>query len=87
MCKLNIKSRLKLTYRLYGEKGQNMTLKELYDVSPWAAIFVVQRDQENKIKMQWEYKGAKLYGNRNVTRIHATSYPMYKSVLEAEIDL
>ena len=76
-----------LTYRLYGEKGQNMTLKELYDVSPWATIFVVQRDQENKIKMQWEYKGAKLYGNRNVTRIHATSYPMYKSVLEAEIDL
>ena len=43
--------------------------------------------EENKIKMQWEYKGAKLYGNRNVTRIHATSYPMYKSVLVAEIDL
>lgn len=28
MCKLNIKSRLKLTYRLYGEKGQNMKFFE-----------------------------------------------------------
>lgn len=64
-----------------------MTLKELYDVSPWAFVFVVQRNQENEIKMRWEYKGGSLYANRTVTRINATSYPMYKSVLEAEIDI
>ena len=28
MCKLNIKSRLKLPYRLYGEKGQYMKFFE-----------------------------------------------------------
>lgn len=64
-----------------------MTVKELYNVSPWAFIFIVQRDQENGIKMCWEYKGGKLYSDREVKRINATSYPMYKSVLEVEIGL
>lgn len=65
-----------------------MTLGELYRVSPWATIFVVQRESatDTHIKGQWEYKGTNDIAGRQVTRINATRYPMYASVLEVEIE-
>lgn len=63
-----------------------MTLKELYDVSPCSFVFVVQREEDFRVKGMFKYKGDKTIANRKVKRITAASYPMYKSVLEVEIE-
>ena len=64
-----------------------MTVRELYNVSPWAHMFIVDRGDDNELKIQLEYTGGSLYANRTITRVNATRYPMYDSVLEVEIDL
>ena len=65
-----------------------MTVKELWSISPWSHIFIVQRDERCEEKnLELEYKGGNLYANRTITRVKATRYPMYDSVLEVEIDL
>lgn len=62
-----------------------MTVKELYNASPWSHIFIVRRDETSKEHLGY-YGGGKQYADKKVMRVYATSYPMYKSVLEVEID-
>ena len=67
-----------------------MTLKELWLLAPQAFVFIVERDEDfNKIS-SLEYTGpygiTKEYGGRRVTRLLPTSYPMYKHVLEVELE-
>ena len=63
-----------------------MKLKELYDLAPQAAVFIVRRDDENKVTDIWEYHGGRIAGDREVTRITpASGYPMYEYVLEVEL--
>lgn len=63
-----------------------MTLKELWKVAPQAFFFVVTRDDEFRKTSSREYVGAGDDGNREVLRILPTSYPMYKNVLEVELE-
>lgn len=63
-----------------------MKLYDLYKVSPWASIFIVERDSDCNIKERHEYNGTYDIANRQVVRINAAKYPMYASVLEVEIN-
>lgn len=63
-----------------------MTLKELWFLSPQAFTFIVERDEDfNKISSR-EYVGGREDGDRRVVRLLPTSYPMYKHVLEVELE-
>lgn len=57
-----------------------MKLKELWMVSPQSFIFV--RNEDGRVI---EYKGTKDLASRTVEKATATSYPMYKSVIEVEL--
>ena len=57
-----------------------MTVKDLYDVTSESFIFI------NDGGTMIEFYGQDEYIDRKVTHIKATSYPMYISVLEVEIE-
>ena len=62
-----------------------MTLKDLWDVSPQTAIFIVERDDEFNVTSREEYHGGKITGQRKVSRVLPVSYPMRKYVMEVEL--
>lgn len=63
-----------------------MTLKELWFMAPQSFVFIVERDEDfNKISSR-EYCGGGKDGDRRVTRLLPTAYPMYKHVLEVELE-
>lgn len=61
-----------------------MKLAELWLVCPQSHVFIVSINNEGCSPVQ-EYKGNKALGEAIVTHVYATSYPMYKSVLEVKI--
>ena len=59
-----------------------MTLHELWQISPESFVFI---EDTHKSETVTEYHGEK-YGMRcTVVSVKATSYPMYKSVLQVKI--
>ena len=62
-----------------------MTLKELWDVSPQAFVFVVERDEDFNKTSSREYHGSGPIGYMEVARVLPTKYPMYAHVLEVEL--
>ena len=59
-----------------------MTLHELWQISPESHVFVEEHENPESVT---EYHGEK-YGMRcKVESVKATSYPMYKSVLQVKI--
>lgn len=57
-----------------------MKLYELWRVSPQSFVFV--RLANGSVM---EYRGGKNGADLEVSRVKATEYPMYKSVLEVEV--
>lgn len=61
-------------------------LRDLYEISPQAHIFIVTRDEvSRRITTSREYTGGEEDGDKIVWRVTPASYPMYKNVLEVEI--
>ena len=56
-----------------------MTIKDLYDHAPQSFVFV--RDENGRVE---EYRGGTLL-DKEIRTIKATSYPMFKSVLEVTL--
>ena len=60
-----------------------MRVFDVYLVSPQSHIFIREnKGNDSRVK---EYEGGNDYKDRVVSRITATSYPMFPSVLELEI--
>ena len=57
-----------------------MTLKQIWEVSPQSFIYV---REGGKVV---EYNGDSEMGRRTIANMKATSYPMFKSVIEVELD-
>ena len=57
-----------------------MTLYEIWFVSPQSFTFVKYRDGRVE-----EYTGSGALDNREVANVRATSYPMFRSVLEVTL--
>lgn len=62
-----------------------ITLHELWKLSPQAFTFIVERDHRLAVTGKREYNGTGKDGQREVTRITPTIYPMFGPVLEVEI--
>lgn len=63
-----------------------MTIRELYDVTPQAYIFLVERDEEFRVMQRRTYLGGKTDGNLKVFRIVPAHYASYGCVLEVETE-
>ena len=62
-----------------------ITLHEVYELSPQAFTFVVERDHRLAVTNKHVYDGTGKEGKLEVTRITPTIYPMCGPVLEVEI--
>ena len=62
-----------------------MKLRELWELSPQSAVFIVKRDEEMNVTNREEYHGGRIAGVREIARILPASYPMRKYVLEVEL--
>lgn len=61
-----------------------MKLIDLWLTCPQTFVMLVSQNNEACSPVK-EYKGTKDLAEATVTHIYATSYPMYKSVLEVKI--
>ena len=62
-----------------------ITLHEVWELSPQAFTFVVERDRRLAVTNKHVYNGTGREGSREVTRITPTIYPMCGPVIEVEI--
>ena len=62
-----------------------VTLHEVWELSPQAFTFVVERDHRLAVTNKHVYDGTGKEGKLEVTRITPTIYPMCGPVLEVEI--
>lgn len=62
-----------------------ITLHEVWELSPQAFTFVVERDHRLAVTNKHVYDGTGKEGKLEVTRITPTIYPMCGPVLEVEI--
>lgn len=63
-----------------------MTIRELYDVTPQAYIFIVRRDEQFNVVARRTYLGGIGDTGRKVARIVPAHYPSYGIVLEVELE-
>lgn len=61
-----------------------MTVKELYEVSPQAFMYIVERDRDLNVTKRTEYKGSGPDGELTVSRVTPARYGTQRNVLEVE---
>lgn len=68
------------------KEGNILKLHDLWKVSPQAFVFIVERDERLMVTSKREYNGTGKDGERAVTRVTPTIYPMHGPTLEVEIE-